>query len=247
MTVDPIFKRLEMLTGTPAIKDLNQTRVVVFGVGGVGSWAADALVRSGIETITIVDRDNVGPTNVNRQLQATCHNVGLPKVHELEKRLELLNPNAQITALREAYEPATADSFDLPQYDYILDCIDSISCKAQLIQQAHESGITLFSSMGAACKLDPTQIQLGSIWNIKGCSLAKALRRRLRREGFGGEVQTVFSTEELPANEQGQDRGGFRKSINGSAAHITATFGMFLAGLVIQDVVSRSQTEFPLP
>ena len=100
MTVDPIFKRLQMLTGTPAIKDLNQTRVVLFGVGGVGSWAADALVRSGIETITIVDRDNVGPTNVNRQLQATCHNVGLPKVDELKKRLVLLNPNARITALQ---------------------------------------------------------------------------------------------------------------------------------------------------
>ncbi len=240
MTVDPIFKRLEMLTGTPAIKKLNQTNVIVFGVGGVGSWAADALVRSGIETLTIVDRHNVGPTNVNRQLQATCHNVGQPKADELKKRLELLNPNASITSLNEIYEPATAESFNLGQYDYILDCIDSINAKAELIRQAHASRVTLFSSMGAACKLDPTRIELGSLWSIKGCSLAKALRRRLRREGFEEEVQTVFSTETLPANEQTNDSSGFRKSVNGSAAHVTATFGMFLAGLVIQDIVSKT-------
>lgn len=240
MTIDPIFKRLEMLTGSAAIRKLNQTRVIVFGVGGVGSWAADALVRSGIQNITMVDDDEVGPTNVNRQLQATCHNIGQPKVEELKKRLELLNPNAKITALRTVFNPETAGSFNLDQYDYILDCIDSISCKAILIKQAHASGITLFSSMGAACKLDPGQIQVGSIWGIQGCSLAKALRRRLRREEFEEEVQTVFSTEELPANEQTNDPSGFRKSINGSAAHITATFGMFLAGLLIQDVVEKA-------
>lgn len=246
MTTNPIFTRLEMLTGTPAIQRLNQTNVIVFGVGGVGSWAADALVRSGIESITIVDRHNVGPTNVNRQLQATCHNVGQPKVDELKKRLELLNPNAAITALNEIYEPATAHSFHLDQYDYILDCIDSISCKAELIRQAHKSGTRLFSSMGAACKLDPTRIQLGPLWSIQGCSLAKALRRRLRREGFQEDVQTVYSTETLPANQQTNDSSGFRKSVNGSAAHVTATFGMFLAGLVIQDVVSNSPADSPL-
>ncbi len=238
MTIDPIFKRLQMLTGTPAIKKLNQTSIIVFGVGGVGSWAADALVRSGIETITLVDRDLVGPTNVNRQLQATCHNVGRPKVDELKKRLELLNPKVRITAIQNYYDPSTADGFDLARYDYILDCIDSISSKADLIQRAHAGGIKLFSSMGAACKLDPTRIGVGSIWEIQGCPLAKALRRRLRREGFDGDVQTVFSTETLPANEQTSVGDGFRKSVNGSAAHVTATFGMFLAGLVIQDVVA---------
>ncbi len=246
MTIDPIFKRLEMLTGTTAIQKLNQSKVIVFGVGGVGSWAADALVRSGIESLTIVDRDNVGPTNVNRQLQATCHNVGQPKVDELKKRLELLNPNASIIALKEIYEPATAASFNLQQYDYILDCIDSISCKAELICQAHASGVQLYSSMGAACKLDPTRIQLGSLWKIHGCSLAKALRRRLRRKGFEEEVQTVFSDEVLPANEQTNDSSGYRKSVNGSAAHVTATFGMFLSGLVIQDIVSKSPKTNPL-
>jgi len=222
------------------MEKLNQTRVIVFGVGGVGSWAADVLVRSGIENITIVDRDEVGATNVNRQLQATCHNVGQPKVHELRKRLELLNPNAKITALQEHYEAATADSFDITQYDFILDCIDSISSKAELIRHARKVDVQLFSSMGAACKLDPSQIRIGSVWDINGCSLAKSLRRRLRRLGFDGDVQTVFSEEYIPAHEQTSDAGGFRKSVNGSAAHVTATFGMHLAGLVIQDVISKA-------
>jgi len=240
MTIDPIFTRMQMLTGEPAIIKLNQTKVIVFGVGGVGSWAADALVRSGIGSITMVDGDDVGPTNVNRQLQATCQNVGQPKVYELKKRLELLNPNAEINAIKELYEAATAESFNITQYDYILDCIDSISSKAVLIRQAHEKQVTLYASMGAACKLDPTRIEVGSLWDIQGCALAKALRRRLRREDFSGDVHTVFSTEELPANKQTNDPGGFRKSVNGSAAHITATFGMYLAGMVIQDVVEKA-------
>lgn len=240
MAINPIFTRMQMLTGDPAMEKLNQTKVIVFGVGGVGSWAADALVRSGIENITIVDRHNVGPTNVNRQLQATCHNVGQPKVDELKKRLELLNPRAQISALNEIYEGATAEQFNIAQYDYILDCIDSISSKSVLIRQAHELQVTLFSSMGAACKLDPSRIEVGSLWTIQGCALAKALRRRLRREDFTSDVHTVFSTEELPANEQTNDSSGYRKSVNGSAAHITATFGMFLAGMVIQDVVKKT-------
>ena len=241
MTTDPIFKRMQMLTGEPAMKKLNQTKVIVFGVGGVGSWAADALVRSGIETITIVDGDDVGSTNVNRQLQATCHNVGQPKVHELRKRLELLNPKVNITSLQAAYAPDTADSFDLEGYDYILDCIDSVANKAELIQHAGRLNVQLFSSMGAACKLDPSQIRVGSVWDIAGCSLAKSLRRRLRRLGFDGDLQTVYSEENVPANEQTSDPGGYRKSVNGSAAHITATFGMFLAGMVIQDVIKKSR------
>jgi tRNA threonylcarbamoyladenosine dehydratase len=240
MSQNPIFKRMQMLTGSAAFDKLNDTKVIVFGIGGVGSWAADALVRSGIETITIVDRDNVAPTNVNRQLQATCHNVGKPKVDELKLRLDLLNPDLQVTALKMIYEASTADSFHLGQYDYILDCIDSISCKTELIRRAHDEDVTLFSSMGAACKLDATRIQVASIWNTQGCTLAKALRRRLRRESFEGDFQTVFSTEVLPANEQTQVAAGFRKSVNGSAAHITAAFGMHLAGLVIRDVVARA-------
>ncbi len=240
MTIDPIFRRMQMLTGEPALIRLNRAKVIIFGVGGVGSWAADALVRSGVGTITIVDLDNVAPTNVNRQLQATCNNVGQPKVDELKKRLTVLNPKVVVNALKEIYEPATADSFNLSQYDYILDCIDSISSKAVLIRHAHRLQVPLYSSMGAACKLDPTRIETGSLWEIQGCALAKALRRRLRREGFTEKVSTVFSTEELPANEQTSDPGGFRKSVNGSAAHITATFGMFLAGMIIQDVVKKA-------
>ncbi len=240
MSENLIFKRMQMLTGLSAFRRLQQANVAVFGVGGVGSWAAETLVRSGVESITLIDPAVVDVTNVNRQLQATVHNIGKPKVEELKQLLELRNPQVKVQAIRKNFAAATADEFDLGQFDYILDCIDSISCKSELIRQTHTQGITLFSSMGAACKLDPTRIQVASIWQTQGCSLAKALRRRLRRENFDGDFQAVFSTEVLPANEQTLVGNGYRKSVNGSAAHITATFGLFLAGLVIQDSQARA-------
>ena len=269
MAVNPIYQRLQLLTGTPALRRLNETRVAIFGVGGVGSWAAEALVRSGVLDITLVDNDVVCITNVNRQLQATTKNVGQSKVLELKARLELLNPRCRITPLQKVYEPANADEFDLASYDYVLDCIDSISCKVELITRTAAAGATLLSSMGAAAKLDPTQIRVGSIWETQGCPLARIIRRRLREAGFAGDFQTVFSPEALapvehtnvacgthkcfcpeyiPADgSEHKDWCATKKVINGSAVHITATFGMFLSGLLIQDVVQRAAAMTVLP
>ena len=266
MAVNPIFQRLQLLTGTPAIKRLNDVHVAVFGIGGVGSWAADALVRSGVKSITLVDNDVICITNVNRQLQATVRNVGKVKVEELKERLLLLNPHCQVTALQKVYDPFTSDTFNLDAFDFVLDCIDSISCKVELIRRAHASSATLFSSMGAASKLDPTRIKVASIWETESCPLARVIRHNLRQTGFDGDFLTVYSPEFLPPVEQTSvacgthsclcpayipDDGSEHKDwcsiknvINGSAVHITATFGMFLAGLVVQNVVQAAKSPF---
>ena len=267
MAVNPIHHRLELLTGTQAIKKLNEIRVVIFGIGGVGSWAAEALVRSGVKYITIVDNDVVCITNVNRQLQATTKNLGQSKVEELKTRLELLNPQVKVTAIQEVYDPETANGFHLNQFDYVLDCIDSMISKLDLIHRAHECGAILYSSMGAACKLDPTQIQITSIWETEGCGLARRIRRLLRKEGFKGDFDVVFTPEVLPPVEkivnvasgthssmypeftppndsEQMDWNSTKRVINGSAVHITATFGMFLAGMVIQDVTAKAPSPF---
>ncbi|MDX2474876.1 MAG: tRNA threonylcarbamoyladenosine dehydratase [Candidatus Krumholzibacteria bacterium] len=261
MSVNPIYQRTQLLTGTPGLRALNNTRVAIFGVGGVGSWAAEALVRSGILDITLVDNDVVCITNVNRQLQATTKNVGRSKVAELAERLQTLNPRCKITPVQKVYDPNKPGEFELGSYDYVLDCIDSISCKVDLISRTVSAGTTLYSALGASGKLDPTQIRVASIWETQGhCPLARIIRRRLRAVHFGGDFQAVFSNEPVTLAEQTSvacgthkchcpayvpDDGSEHKDwcatknvIHGSAVHITASFGMFLSGLVIQDVVS---------
>lgn len=267
MAINPIYQRLQLVVGTPSMNRLNKIRVAIFGLGGVGSWSAEALVRSGITDLTLIDNDVICITNVNRQLQATTKNVGKSKVEELRDRLRTLNPRCQITTIQKVYQPDNAQEFDLGSYDYVLDCIDSISCKVELIRQTVSAGTTLFSAMGAAAKLDATQIRVGSIWETVGCPLAKLMRRHLRAAGFEGDFQTVFSSEPMVRVEHTSvacgthkchcpeylpDDGSEHKNwcatktvINGSAVHVTATFGMFLSGMVIQDV-ARQVDAFPL-
>lgn len=264
MSQNPIFQRLQLLTGSPALDHLAGASAAVFGVGGVGSWAAEALVRSGLGSITLVDNDVICITNVNRQLQATTKNVGQPKVEELAARLRLLNPRCRVTPVMRACEPATVDTFAVGQYTYVLDCIDSITCKVALIRAAHAAGCTLFSAMGAAAKLDPTQVRVTSIWESTGCPLAKWIRRRLRESGFQGDFPVVWSPEFIEPVEatsvacgthtcycpkfvpvgdgeaEHRDWCSEKKVINGTAVHMTAIFGMMLAGLVVQDAVAKA-------
>lgn len=225
---DPSFlSRLEILTGPDALARLAETRVAVLGLGGVGSWAAEGLVRSGVGQITLVDNDVVDISNVNRQLQTHPGNVGLSKVGELQQRLQLINPQCRIQAIQEFYQPSNAAQFQLDQYDHIVDCIDTVNSKVDLIIQASAGGAMVYSSMGAAFKLDPTRIRSGSIWETEGCPLARIVRRKLREKGFQDEVQAVYSPETLDVPE---------RKINGSAVFVTACFGMTLAGLVIRNV-----------
>ena len=212
-----------------------EKRVIIFGVGGVGSWCAESLVRSGIRKLTIVDSDCVSVTNINRQLIATTKTVGQVKVDALKERLLAINPSAEITALQQVFSADTASQFGLEGYDYIIDAIDSLKDKALLILLACQSKAKLFSSMGAALKLDPTRIKTAEFWKVTGDPLARALRNRFKRDKQfpKRKFQCVFSDELLENKKpiDPEDKG------NGSIVHITAIFGLMLSGLVVQDAV----------
>lgn len=241
-----IFSRSERLLGSEGMDRLHSLRAIVFGVGGVGSWVAEALVRTGVIHLTIVDSDNVAVSNINRQLPATTLTVGELKVEALKRHLLEVNPEAQITALPTIYSAETAASFELETYDYIVDCIDSLEHKVSLILHATSLPAKFYSSMGAALKLDPTRISVAEFWNVKGCPLAAALRRRIKKKGtFPKKFKCVYS-EELLENRTDIEvvAGGTwdaqKAQINGSLMHITAIYGLTLAGLIIQDVVKQS-------
>ncbi len=231
METEDIFSRTRLLVGHEAMNYLASRSVIVFGVGGVGSWCAEALVRSGIRRLTIVDHDIVSISNVNRQLMATTSTVGQVKVDVLRQRLLDINPKAEITAVRETYNEETADSFHIGDYNYIVDAIDSVKDKALLILNACETDATFFSSMGAALKSDPMRITIAEFWKVHGCPLARALRNRFKRSGQmpRRKFQCVYSDELLRnyPTEMPQDA-------NGTLVHITAIFGFMLAGMVVQ-------------
>jgi len=228
---DHPFSRLEMLVGSEPLKALADARVVLFGVGGVGSWCAEGLVRSGICKLTLVDSDVVSVTNINRQMPATSLTIGRPKVDVAGQRLREINPDADIVTIHRQYHWEVKDEFDLGAYDYVIDAIDSLSSKVELIINASASGAALFSALGAACKVDPSRVRTGSIWKTDKCRLGRFVRKRLRRRGFDGDFQCVWSDEPsyIPTN----------KSVNGSLVHVTGVFGFMLAGLVVQDIVSK--------
>lgn len=261
----PFFNRTRLLLGDEAMKSLDDTKVIIFGVGGVGSWCAEGLVRSGIGHITIVDSDRVCITNINRQMMATSKTIGMVKVEALKERLQEINPEADITAIQAIYSEETASEFDLDSYDYVIDAIDSLKDKATLILNATRSKAKFFSSMGAALKLDPTKVEVAEFWNVKGCPLARALRQRFkkRKEFPKRKFLCVYSDEILDnlgsESSCGTDRCVCPKTekapgdpslanhewcsskarINGSLMHITSIFGLTLAGLVIKDLKSK--------
>ncbi len=239
-----MFQRTEQLLGSKAMTRLAAQRVIIFGVGGVGSWCAEALVRTGFQHVTIVDSDRVDITNINRQLMATSGTVGQIKVEVLRERLLSINPHADITAISRRFTVETAESFPLQDYDYIIDAIDSLQDKALLILRACESRARFFSSMGAALKLDPSHIHVAEFWKVKGDPLARALRNRFKRAKTFPcrKFQCVFS-DEPPTPVAEQESSGEISCAKGSLVHITASFGMALAGLVIQDVKALSATE----
>lgn len=228
-TEQEIFQRSELLLGAEAMDRIAEKRVIVFGVGGVGSWCAESLVRSGIRHLTIVDSDSVCASNINRQLMATTETIGRVKVDVLKDRLLTINPAAEITAIHEFFTADTAESFHLDTYDYIIDAIDSLKDKTLLILMACQTEAQFFSSMGAALKLDSTRIKVDEFWKIQGDPLARVLRKRFKREGQypARKFQCVYSDELIEPQGEGK----------GSLVHITAIFGFMLAGLVIQDIV----------
>lgn len=211
---------------------LKEIRVIIFGTGGVGSWCAEALVRTGLRHLTIVDSDCVADSNCNRQLMATVKTLGRLKVEVLAERFAEISPEAEVTALSLRYTAETADQFHLEDYDYVVDCIDSVRDKADLIlRTTGNSGTKLFCSMGAALRTDPTQVRTAEFRNVKGDALARALRNRFKKEGRfpRRKFRCVYSEEQAAHNL-------FEGDGNGSLMTVTATFGLTLASLVINDL-----------
>jgi tRNA A37 threonylcarbamoyladenosine dehydratase len=231
-----IFSRTEMLVGAEAMERLRRTKVIVFGLGGVGSWCAEALVRSGVGHLTLVDPDGVDVTNINRQLPALTSTIGRPKVEVLRERFLDINPEAEIIARQERFTADSAASFSIENFDYVIDAIDSIedklelillaTAKTQAIKQSSNQAI-FFSSMGAARKMDPQQVQVTEFWKVDGCPLAATLRKRMRKQLRFPErkFKCVWSPER---NDDAQPKG--------TMMPVTATFGLTLASLILRDI-----------
>lgn len=211
-------------------------KVIQFGIGGVGSWCTEALVRAGIDDLTIVDCDVVSVSNINRQLIATTKTIGMAKVEVMKERLMDINPDARITAIKERYCAETADQFNLDEYDYVIDAIDSLADKALLILRACESEARLISSMGAAGKTDPQKVRVTEFWKVNVCPLARALRNRYKKaKTFPARKFMAVYSEELPAQKIVDSTTldtGTRLQLK-PFVQVTATFGMHMAAEVI--------------
>lgn len=263
-----IFHRSRLLMGDAPLQRLHDIRVILFGVGGVGSWCAESLVRSGVKHLTIVDSDRVNISNVNRQLMATTQTVGQVKVEVLKERLLSINPEAEITAIQDIYNAENSESFRLNEYDVIIDAIDSLAEKVHLLLTASRTDALLYSSMGAALKMDPTRIQVAEFMKVRGCPLGRALRKKMKHQKVrpAKKFLCVYSDEVLPnlgeadvdgyeptiaestTTQEGREdllshNWNERKAqINGTMSHITAMFGFMLAGLIVEHFY-KSETE----
>lgn len=246
------FQRAELVLGTDTLQHIRNKKVIIFGIGGVGSWCAEALVRTGIEHLTIVDFDIVCESNINRQLMATSKTIGLKKVEVLKDRLLDINPDAKIVTIQKIYSTENFESFQLDSYDYIIDAIDTLENKIHLIQTATQTNAVFFSSMGAALKVDPTRVKTTEFWKVQGCPLAASLRRKFRgMEKPAKKFICVYSDENGKNKERDleiESASGLadatlskKGQANGSLVFVTATFGLTLASLVIQDIRNRTQ------
>lgn len=239
-----IHCRSNLLLGEDVMQRMAQCRVLVVGVGGVGSWCAESLVRTGIQHLTIVDSDVVDVTNINRQLMATTLTVGMPKVEVLKERLLQINPQADIEAVRGRYSDEVYQDFHLDSYDYIVDAVDSLKDKVSLILRACDTQAVFFSSMGAALKVNPTGVSVAEFWKVQGCPLAATLRRRFKhlKQFPSRKFQCVYD----PNVEENRGEPLYNADghpINGSLVHITGIFGMTLSGLIINDIYSKTKNQ----
>ena len=234
------FSRSEALLGAEAMARLKAARVLVVGVGGVGSWCAEALVRTGLGHITLVDDDVVAESNVNRQCPATAATVGRPKVEAMVKRLKEINPACEVEAVNMRYTSSSV--FCLKSFALVIDAIDSVDCKAELILGATETGVPVVSSMGAALRLDPTKVKVTRFEKVEGGGLARALRQRFKKLGRfpKGKFSCVWSGEQPVATPVGESADGTVQ--RGSLMQVTAVFGMCLASEAIK-ILTKGETK----
>ena len=231
------FSRTELLLGSDAMERLYQARVAVFGIGGVGGYAVEALARSGIGTLDLFDHDTVSLTNLNRQIIATHTTVGMPKVEAARQRILSINPNAIVNAHQVFYTPDTADQFDFTRYDYIIDAIDTVTGKLCIIENAVAVNVPVISCMGTGNKLDASALQVTDISKTTFCPLARIMRKELRKRGIN-HLKVVCSTEEaltpVGAEEEAASLG--KRTLPGSTAFVPGAAGLILAGEVIRDL-----------
>ncbi len=230
------FQRTRMLLGDEALARLHQARVLLFGVGGVGGGAAEALARAGIGHIELVDNDTVSPTNLNRQLVALHSTIGCSKTEVMARRIRDINPQAEVTNHDVFYTAETAGMFDLTQYDYVLDAIDTVSAKLMLADLCHRAKTPLISSMGTGNKIDPTQLTVGDIYETSGDPLARVMRRELKRLGVPS-LKVVYSTETPRKPLMGADEGTSRRPVPASISFVPPVAGMIMAGEVVKDLI----------
>lgn len=242
------FSRTQLVFGKEAMDRLEGSRVAVFGVGGVGGYTVEALARSGVGAIDIIDDDKVCLTNINRQIIATTKTVGKYKVDVAKERIEEINPNCKVTAFRTFYMPETADRFDFTKYDYVVDAIDTVTGKIALIENAKKAGTPIISSMGAGNKVDPTAFEVADIYKTSVCPLARVMRYELKRRGIK-KLKVVYSKEkpippiadEEPNGENGclskADKVPGKRQVPGSTAFVPSVAGLIIAGEVIKDII----------
>lgn len=250
------YSRTRLLLGDDVFEAIQSKKVIIFGIGGVGSWCAEGLVRNGFRNITLVDSDTISPTNLNRQLMATRDTIGRVKTEALKERLLSINPSARIEAVHAVYDENSANDFNLNDYDYVVDAIDSLKDKTRLILQASASSATFFCSLGAALKVSPLKVKTAEYWSVRGCPLGAALRKRMKQAGtlpskpficvYDDEVLPNRSTLAENIEEATQPLGpngekmSKKAQVNGTTAHITAIFGMTICGLITEDVYKKT-------
>lgn len=229
-----MFSRFELLVGEDNIQKLNQAHVIVFGVGGVGGYVVEALVRSGIGHITIVDNDVISLSNLNRQIIATQETIGQKKVDVMKKRILSIHPECDVTTLDMFYLPETADQIDLSQYDYVVDAIDTITSKIELAVRCDQK-IPLISSMGTGNKMNPALLQVSDIYKTSVCPLAKVMRRELKKRRVK-HLKVVYS-QELPMKPFESDEITHKRTIPGSTAFVPSSAGLLIASEVVKDLL----------
>lgn len=225
--------RTKLLLGEAGINKLKQSHVCVFGVGGVGGYVCEALARSGIGKLTIVDKDKVSVSNINRQIIALNSTVGCAKVEVMKKRINDISSDIEVEALECFFLPDTADSFDFTKYDYVVDAVDTVTAKICIIEKAKQANVRVISSMGAGNKLDPTAFKVADIHKTSVCPLAKVMRHELKKRNIT-DVKCVYSTEESVAHES---------NVIGSLASVPSVAGLIIAGEVIKDIAEYGRVD----
>lgn len=237
--MDNYFSREELLIGKEAIEILKNSRVAVFGVGGVGGFVVEVLARCGVGTIDVIDNDVVDPSNINRQIIATADTIGQEKVNVVEQRIKSINPNAVVNKHRCFFLPETAKDFDFTRFDYVVDAIDTVSGKIEIILKAKKAGVPVISCMGAGNKLDPTAFVVTDIYKTSVCPLARVMRQKLKKLGVQ-DLKVVYSTEKAMKPNYPPDMPPQRKAAPGSVAFVPSVAGIIAGGEVIKDLIGYS-------